>query len=273
MFRPLVIGAALALLVFAPAATPQEAGEGWKKLIIDASYAEGAHDYPTAEQIYLKALHEAERFGPADVRVGTTLSGLCGAYLAATKMSEATNACRRALVILESTNGAESIEVAEVNFKLARAAAGQDRYADALPLTQTALATYVRLLGGASLKTADVLCTLGDAYRALKSFREAEAPLRRCADIRETQGGIQNPALADALHSLALTYVGQGRYELAEPRFKLAEKIRESALGITSPLLARTLEDHAASLQTIGRLQEARELLKMATAIRRTRKK
>ena len=92
------------------------------------------------------------------------------------------------------------------------------------------------MLGESSLKTATVLCMIGDAYRFQKSYGEAEAPLRRCADIRESDGGVQNPELADALHSLALSYEGEGKYALAEPRFRLAEKIREGTLGIMSPL-------------------------------------
>jgi len=97
--------------------------------------------------------------------------------------------------------------------------------------------------------------------------------LKRCADIREADGGIDNAELADALHSLALTYAGDGKYALAEPRFKLAEKIRESKLGLTSPLLAQTMEDHAAMLRTLRRTKEAERLMLLSAAIRRSEKK
>jgi hypothetical protein len=114
-----------------------------------------------------------------------------------------------------------------------------------------------------------VLCMLGDAHRLAKDFPAAEGPLRRCADIRESNGGMQSSDMAEALHSLALTFVGEGKYALAEPRFTLAEKIRESTLGITSPLLAQTFEDHASLLRLMGKNKEADRLTSMAAAIRR----
>ncbi len=39
-----------------------------------------AKDYAKAEQTYVQALHEAEHFGPADQRVGTTLNDLGDLY-------------------------------------------------------------------------------------------------------------------------------------------------------------------------------------------------
>jgi tetratricopeptide (TPR) repeat protein len=267
-----VIGAAVILSIIVPLrATAQGPDETWKKLTLEASYAAGAHDLAKAEQDYLKALHEAERFGPDDPRVGTTLKSLCGVYRGSRKYAEGESVCRRALSILEMTD-ADSLDVAETNFDIGRIVAAQSRYAAAVPLIRRTLTIYEKLLGGGSLQTAEVLCALGDTYRNAKSFTDAEAPLRRCADIREKDGGMQNTALAEALHSLALTYAGEGRYALAEERFKLAEKIRENTLGITSPLLARTMEDHAALLKTTGRGKEAQKLLLLSAAIRRNQK-
>jgi tetratricopeptide (TPR) repeat protein len=270
MVRTLAIAAAVICMTMAGAAQGPE--EAWKKLTLRASYAADAHDFAQAEQDYLKALHEAERFGPSDSRVGTTLKSLCGVYRGAKKYAEGELACRRALVILEAAD-ANSLDVAETNLDLGRILTAQNRYNAAAALIRRTLATYERLLGGVSVKTAEALCALGDSYLASKSFTEAEAPLRRCADIREKDGGMQNAALAEAVHALALVCAGEGKYALAEERFKLAEKIRESTLGITSPLLAQTLEDHAAFLKVTGRDQEARKLLLLAAAIRRNQKK
>jgi len=149
----------------------------------------------------------------------------------------------------------------------------QGQSAAAIPYLHKSLSTYDSMLGASSIKTAGVLCMLGDAYRLSKDFKQAEGPLRRCADIRETDGGVQNAELAAALHSLALTFEGQGKYALAEPRFSLAEKIEENTLGITSPELAETLEDHAALLKQLGRDKEAEHLITLSSAIRRSEKK
>jgi tetratricopeptide (TPR) repeat protein len=112
----------------------------------------------------------------------------------------------------------------------------------------------------------------GDAYRLMKHYPEAETVLRRCADIREMDSGLQTNEVADALYSLALTYVGEGSFTAAEARFRLAETIREKTLGITNPLLAQTMEDHAAALRELGRDREAGKLIEMAAAIRRNQK-
>jgi tetratricopeptide (TPR) repeat protein len=114
---------------------------------------------------------------------------------------------------------------------------------------------------------------MGDSYRAQKFWQQAEAPLKRCAQIREVDGGIVNADLGEALNSLALVYMQEGKYALADSQFKLAEKIRERTLGIMSPELADTLEVHATMLKQMGRDQEANKDSTLAAAIRRAEKK
>lgn len=260
-------------LLFAVPARSQTAEEQWKGLVMQALYSAGANDYVKSELMFLRALHEAERFGAEDARVGTTLNSLGLVYRAEKKYTEAETVYRRALAILEKAYGGNSIDVANVNFNLATIMFDQSHHQSALPYLQRTMVAYQALLGGDSLKTGAVLCMLGDAYRLMKSYSEAEGPLRRCADIREKDGGMQNPELASAQHSLALVLQGQGKLSQAEARYKLAEKIRETTLGITSPLLAQTLEDHASLLRQMGRDKEAEKLITMSGAIRRTQKK
>jgi tetratricopeptide (TPR) repeat protein len=273
MFRFPIAGAVLALLVSAAAGHAQPAEQAWKTLFMKGVYFAGAKDYAKAEESLLQALHEAEHFGPEDARVGSTLNTLGLVYMAENKFKEADSAYHRALIILEKDYGDSSIDVANVNYNIARTMFEQGHQAEAMPYILKARNIYEKLLGGASLKTASVLCMEGDAWRAAKNFSAAEGPLRRCADIREADGGVENAQLADALHSLALTYAEEGKYSLAEPRFKLAEKIRENTLGLTSPLLAQTLEDHAALLKSMGRNEEADKLTTLAGAIRRSQKR
>ena len=159
-----------------------------------------------------------------------------------------------------------------MGFNIANVMFDQGHQSAALPFIRKGLPIYETLLGPDNLKTAAMLCMMGDIYRLEKDFQAAEGPLRRCADIRESQKGIQSPELAEAMHSLALTYVGEGKYGLADARFTLAEKIRENTLGITSPLLAQTMEDHVALLKNMGRDKDAERLAIIASAIRRSQK-
>ena len=273
MFRTKTALVTLIFIICASPARSQTADEQWKGLVMQALYAASSNDYTKAEQTFLRAMHEAERFGAQDARVGTTLNSLGLVYRAEKKYGDAESAYRRALAVLEKTYGEGSIDVANINFNIATVMFDQNHLQTALPYAQKALMSYEVLLGGQSLKTAAASCMVGDSFRAVKSYLEAEGPLRRCADIRESDGGLQNPDLAQAQQSLALALQGQGKLTQAEARFKLAEKIRENTLGITSPLLAQTMEDHASLLRQMGRDKEAERLMTMVSAIRRTRKK
>jgi len=262
--------AVLALLTTCPGARAQNE-KAWKNFVETGLRAAAVRDYPTAEQSLLKALREAESFGPDDVRIGSTLNTLGLVYRAEKKYSEAESVYRRALVIMEGAYG-QSVDVGNINFNIAGVMFDQGHQGDALPNLRKALAIYEKLLGGASLKTAAALCMEGDAYRLTKHYPEAETALRRCADIREMDAGLQSNEVADAMHSLGQTFMAEGKFSAAEPRLAIAEKIREKTLGITSPLLAQTLEDHAAVLKELGRDREAGKLAEMAAAIRRNQK-
>jgi tetratricopeptide (TPR) repeat protein len=268
----LAIAAIVTALFLSPRAHAQD-DDTWKSQVMKALYEASAKDYAKSEQTFLQALKEAEHFGADDPRVGTTLNSLGLVYRAEKKFTDAESAYRKALAVLQKSYGNDSMDVANVNFNIASVMFDQGHQAAAMPHLQKTLGTYENTLGGNSLKTASVLCMLGDIHRLARDFQAAEGPLRRCADIRESSGGMQNNEMADALYSLALTFVGEGKYALAEPRFTLAEKIRESTLGITSPVLAQTFEDHASLLRQLGRDKEAARLISMAEAIRRNTKK
>jgi tetratricopeptide (TPR) repeat protein len=266
-----VIFAALAVLITGPAATAQPDDGPWRTDVIKALRAAGQKDYPGAEQAFVQALKEAERFGPEDTRVGTTLNSLGLVYRAEKKYSEAEAAYRRALVIMNAAYG-DSVDVGNVNFNIASVMFDQGHKIEALPNLRTTLGIYVRLLGSGSLKTAAALCMEGDALRMMQRYAESEDALRRCADTREKDSGLEDETVADALHSLSLTLIAEGKFSAAEPRLKLVEKIREKTLGITSPLLAQTMEDHASVLKQLGRDTEAEKLTTIAAAIRRNQK-
>ena len=262
----------LSFFAVAVCATAQEEDQ-WRDRLTQAQRAAGSSQPAEAEQAYMKALHEAERFGPEDWRVGTTLQGLGEVYRTEKKLSEAVSTLQRALTVAGKNNDDDTAEVAGVRYDLGGALLDAGRPADAVIQARRALNSYQSVYGGTSAETAGAFCLLGDSLRLMRNFIDAENPLRRCADIREEKGGIDNLELADALYSLALACVGEKKYREAEPRFTMAEKIREKKLGITSPLLAQTMEDHAALLRVLGRDKEAERLEKISQAIRHSEKK
>ena len=128
----------------------------------------------------------------------------------------------------------------------------QKKHAAALPYLVRTLESYESLFGGTSIRTAAVLCLMGESYRATKDYLHAESDYKRCADIREADGGIQNVELAEALRGRALTFAAQGKFGPAESNFKLAEKIVEITSGPSSPQLAAMTEEHIAMLKKMG---------------------
>lgn len=262
--RGLLVCAALAGV-----AAAQVDESAWKSAVMAGMRAAGAHDYAKAEQELLKALHAAQAFGGFDARLGSTLNTLGLVYRAEKKYAESEASYRRASIIMQTLYG-DGTDTANVNFNISGVIMDEGRHADALPFIARTLATYERLLGPNSVRTAAALCLQGDALRALKRYQEAEAPLHRCGDIREAASGLFNAEVADAVYSLALDYVAEGKFSAAEPRFKLVEQIREKTAGITSPLLAQAMEEHAATLKSLGRQQEADKLLALSAAIRKS---
>jgi len=267
----LLATAVLIIWVSAPVARAQDDGP-WKISVLQALDAAGKKDFAKAEQIFLVALKQAEAFGPQDERVGITLNSLGLVYRAEHKYSEAEGAYRRGLVMIEQTYP-NSIDVANVNFNIATILLDEGHEAEALPTIQRALSIYEKLLGPDGLKTAATLCLQGDAYRLAKRYSEAEGPLRRCAEIREKDSGLNNAELGDAIQSLARVFAAEGKASAAEARYKLLEKIRENTAGITSPLLGEAMEEHAAILKSMGRDLEADKLTTMAAAIRKSQGK
>jgi len=249
---------------------PGGADDAWKNLILQGTYLSvDAHDNAKAEQVFQKALHEAEHFGPNDVRVGATENRLGMVLREEKKYGDAETAFRKALGVFDEVYGSDSIDVANINFNMGSLLLDQGKAESSMSYLQKSYTTFRQQFGDTGLKTASVLCLIGDAYRLMKAWQEAEKPLKTCASIREQDGGVVNAEFGDAENSLALVFEKEGKYALADSAFKMAEKIRERTQGISSPALAETLEAHATLLREMGRDADAEKNAKMATAIRK----
>ncbi len=242
----------------------------WRGLITEAVRAGMSHNLPKAEQLFLQAVREADRFPAGDPRSGTTWNSLGLIYREEKKYADAEKAFEKALTILEKAYGAASLDAGNVGFNIATTMMSGGHYEASLPYITRARSIYEKLLGNSSLKTASTWCMEGDVDVALQRYGVAEVPLKRCADMREDASGLESAELADALQSLAKVYEAQGKLNVAEPRLKMAEKIRELTNGVMSPEFAGALEAHGAMLRKMGREKEAAKDEAMAAAIRRT---
>ena len=193
--------------------------EDWKDLYSQALHAVAAKDYPKAEGLYAKALHDAEIFGKDDVRVGSTLEGLANLQRAEKKPAEAEVTAPRAVTIYSVDPGDDSLEYADVQFALASILMDEGKYEAALQAIQKVLPLYERKLGPNSPGMADSTCIQGDAYRQLKQYASAETSLNRCADLRDQNGGVASAEFGEAANSLAIVYQHLGQVHGGRPVF------------------------------------------------------
>jgi serine/threonine protein kinase/Flp pilus assembly protein TadD len=113
--------------------------------------------------------------------------------------------------------------------------------------------------------------TIGNGYRGLGLYDQAESHLTRSLALRETLPGSEAAAVADSLHSLAVLHTARSDYEAAEPLYRRALGIRRGP-PVTDELdVADTLEDLAFLLRERGAFDEAEPLLIEGLEIRRRR--
>jgi tetratricopeptide (TPR) repeat protein len=263
------------LLMIACCAAPLFAGmlfagvdDEWKELYNQALRATAVKNFPLAEITYAKALHEAEVFGGNDIRVASTSLGMAAMYRAEKKLPEAETAAHRAVDIYAVRPGEDSLDYGQAQISLAAVLNDEGKYDSSLVSTRKALPILEKNLGPDSVSVADGICLQGGLDRQLKLYASAEAPLKRCAELRLDDGGPTSPEFGEAANNIAIVYQHLGRLGDADKQFKVAEAIRESSFGLMSPELAETLEAHAALLHEMGRDAEAKTKERMAASIR-----
>ena len=245
--------------------------EEWSNLYSLAASAAAVRDYAKADAIFSRALHDAELFGKAGPRVGTSLLGIANLQRSEKHLPEAEENARRAVSIFISNPGEQSIEYGQAEFALAGILMDEGKYQPAYDALQKALPLFEAHLGPNDTATSDATCMQGDVYRLLKMYASAEPPLKRCADLRADNNGVNTAEFGDAANSLALVYQHLGQYKEADRYFTYAAKIREVTLGITSrlswlwPILWKA---HALLLRQLGRDSDAKQKERRAAAIR-----
>ena len=135
------------------------------------AYEQG--NYAEAEKQWVAALQEAEKFGPEDSRLATSLNSLANLYWDQGKYGEAEPLFKRALAIREKALGPEHSDVATTLKDLAILYLDQLRYGEAEPLFKRSLEITEKALGPEHL---DVAFSLENyAYLLRRTGREEEA--------------------------------------------------------------------------------------------------
>ena len=104
---------------------------------------------------------------------------------------------------------------------------------------------------------AAMMTLMGNVYRELALYEEAEPLLERAAAVRRERPGPRRLELAGSLHALARVREEQGGHAAAAALYGEALGIREAALGPRHPEVARTLNGLGRTLALQGDFEAA----------------
>ena len=143
----------------------------------------------------------------------------------------------------------------------------QGKYSQAIPLAQSALAIWEKVLGPNHLIVATSLDILAGLYQDQGNYAAAEPLYKRSLAIFEKALGPDHPNIATSLNHLAGLYHDQGNYAAAEPLHKRSLIIWEKALGPDHLIVATSLNNLAELYQDQGNYAAAEPLYKRSLAI------
>jgi len=123
-----------------------------------------------------------------------------------------------------------------------------------------AAATIDESFAGQPLIEAELRTTIGDTYRAIGLFDEAEPHLERAVDICRRRLGEEDPRTLRARLSLAVLYSYQGRADEAEPMLLRAVELHRQVLGADHPETLRAINALGLLYFKQGRYGEAEPL-------------
>lgn len=178
-------------------------GNNWAKYLADGAKAYELRQYDEAEKWLKAALSEAERFGPDDPRLATTLDDLAELYRAQGRYAEAEPLYKRSLAIREKISTPDQADQVGTLDGLAELYKAQGRYAEAEPLFKRSLEISEKNHGRTHPEVAAGVESLAELYNAEGKYAEAEPLYRRSLRIWEANLGRDHPQVATSLEKYA----------------------------------------------------------------------
>lgn len=123
-------------------------------------------------------------------------------------------------------------------------------------------------LGGEPQVQAQLMHTMGNVYRELGLFAQAQPLLERAVAIRTELGGADAPETRTTVVELARLAQQQGRFAVAESLYQQSLRTAERTAGRNDPALVPILNGLGGMFITRGRFAEAESLLARAVSLR-----
>ncbi len=115
---------------------------------------------------------------------------------------------------------------------------------------------------------AEMLGVLGDIYRKLSLYEEADELVEEGLDLRRTMYGPDDLRVAESLNALGSVRQARGDLESAEVVYSEALRIRVANLGDSDPLVADVVNNLGILARSTGEFSRADSLHRQALAIR-----
>jgi eukaryotic-like serine/threonine-protein kinase len=126
-------------------------------------------------------------------------------------------------------------------------------------LDRAALSIGGKFVGQAATE-ASIRLTIGETYRALARFREAEEHLEKSVQLRTAQLGDDHTDTLTSKNSLALLFKSQGQYARVAPLFEDLVQARTAKLGAGHRDTLSSKHDLATVYHALGRFDKAEPL-------------
>jgi tetratricopeptide (TPR) repeat protein len=255
-----------ALAVSAPAWASKR-DQQWIHSMTAGQLAYEAGRYGEAVHQLKIALARAEKFGPRDMRLASTLNRLAQVYHDQGEFTKAEPLYRRSLALSERALGPSHPDVAANMNNLATLYRDEGEYARAEALYKRSLGIVRKALGPESTDAAISLNNLAEVYSDQGKYAEAEPLYKRSLTIWEKNLGPQDMNVAVGLNNLGALYDNEKKYAEAEQQYKRALAIKQVNLGPSDPSIALSLSNLGKVYVAEGKFNEAQPVLYRALTI------
>ena len=114
---------------------------------------------------------------------------------------------------------------------------------------------------------ASIRTMLGQTYRLLGEYDDAEPHLERARLLRRRELGEEHPDTLASMSNLAILYMDQGRLEEAEPMMRETLEIMTRVLGEEHPSTLNVMNNLASLYMNQGRFEEAEPMMRATLEI------
>lgn len=245
----------------------------WQADMSAAQKATSSRQFEQAEQLYQKAVKNAEQIPPVldpYQVLSTTLGALGSFYMFQGKFPEAERLFQRRIELLEQRGGKGDFATQVARQDFATLYVMQRNYKLAEPIARKMVEIAERNPpAGYDQFLPQALDFLASIYYSQQEFKKAEPLYERALALDERNLGPDSPGVTVRLDHLAALYRAEGAFDKAEPLFRRELDLAEVQNGKSSPAVQGVLYQLADLMRKMGRHQEAAQFQQRWDAIQK----